>query len=539
MQNARSLPVLSTEAMRAADRATIEELGVPGFTLMETAARGALAELEEWAGPSGELSVLVLAGKGNNGGDGLALARMLAIRGARVLVLTTATSEDGTEDARRNLALLERLEDDELCWLDLEHVPAGVDVAELGRRVADWVDGAGDRGLVAVDALLGIGATGPLRAPLDTLAELCDAFEAVMALDVPTGLDSDTGLPHDERTVVASMTVCMGALKAGLVLGDGPEFAGEVSVVDIGVPPTMLCDAASAPGSAWLIGDASVAALLPQRPRGAHKFSVGQLAMVAGSDTYPGAAVMAATAAARSGAGYVTAFGSKRACDAMGSHLPEVCAVGRSGEPAADADLVRSRSDRASALLVGPGLEEDEATGALVRRVLEDAETPVVLDAGALGALGPWLGSDDLAARARGQWILTPHPGELGRMLDQGGGDPGGTPIERGRALARRWGCVLVLKGAPTIVCDPEGAVFVAGDAPTCLATAGSGDVLAGTIGGLLAQGLDPLDAALAGVHVGLMAAQGFEAEGAGVIATDLANAIPDVLAELTQGGAA
>lgn len=535
MQNARSLPVLSTEAMRAADRATIQELGVPEFALMETAARGALAELEEWAGPSEELSVLVLAGKGNNGGDGLALARMLAIRGARVLVLSTASAEDGTEDTRRNLALLERLEDDELCWLDLEHVPAAADRAELGRLVADWVDGAGDRALVAVDALLGIGASGPLRAPVDALAELCDAFEAVISLDVPTGLDSDSGFAHDERTVVASLTVCMGALKAGLVLGDGPEYAGEVSVVDIGIPPTVLAGSASAEGSGWLIGDASVAGLLPERPRGAHKFSVGQLAVVAGSDSYSGAAVLASRAAGRVGAGYVMAFSSAAACAAIDAQAPEVCTVPIPTDHEAAAALVRARGDRASALLIGPGLEGTEASDALVRELLATGEGTAVIDAGALGALVPWIEGGELKERADERWVLTPHPGELARLIDSDADLEDAGAIARGRALAARWGCVLVLKGAPTLVCDPAGAVFVAGDAPTSLATAGSGDVLAGTIGGLLAQGLDPLDAALAGVHLGLGAARALEERGAGagLLAGELADALPGALADL------
>ncbi|MEC8495988.1 MAG: NAD(P)H-hydrate dehydratase [Planctomycetota bacterium] len=535
MQNARSLPVLSTEAMRAADRATIEELGVPGFTLMETAARGALAELEEWAGPSEELSVLVLAGKGNNGGDGLALARMLAIRGARVLVLSTASAADGTEDARRNLALLERLEDDELCWLDLEHVPATADRGELGRLVADWVDGAGDRALVAVDALLGIGASGPLRAPVDVLAELSDAFEAVVSLDVPTGLDSDSGLPHDERAVVASLTVCLGALKAGLVLGDGPEYAGEVSVVDIGIPPTVLAESAGAEGSGWLIGDASVAGLLPERPRGAHKFSVGQLAVVAGSDAYSGAAVLASRAAGRVGAGYVIAFSSAAACAAIDAQAPEVCTVPIPTDHEAAAALVRARGDRASALLLGPGLESTEASDALVRELLATVEGPAVIDAGALSALAPWIEDGELKERAGERWVLTPHPGELARLTGSDSDLEDAGAIERGRALAARWGCVLVLKGAPTLVCDPAGAVFLAGDAPTSLATAGSGDVLTGTIGGLLAQGLDPLDAALAAVHLGLGAARALEASGAGagLLAGEIADALPGVLLAL------
>ena len=329
----------------------------------------------------------------------------------------------------------------------------------------------------------------------------------MVSLDVPTGLDSDSGFAHDERRW-SPPTVCMGALKSGLVLGDGPEYAGEVGVVDIGIPPTVLADSASAEGSGWLIGDASVAGLLPERPRGAHKFSVGQLAVVAGSDAYSGAAVLASRAAGRVGAGYVMAFSSAAACAAIDAQAPEVCTVPIPTDHEAAAALVRARGDRASALLIGPGLEGTEASDSLVRELLATGEGTAVIDAGALGALVPWIEGGDLKERADERWVLTPHPGELARLIDSDADLEDAGAIERGRALAARWGCVLVLKGAPTLVCDPAGAVFVAGDAPTSLATAGSGDVLAGTIGGLLAQGLDPLDAALAGVHLGLGAAR-------------------------------
>lgn len=533
MQPTRSLPILSTEAMRAADRATIDELGVPGFTLMETAARGALAEIEELAGPSEELSVLVLAGKGNNGGDGLALARMLAIRGARVLCLTTALVGDATEDAARNLELVERLEDDELCWLDVEHVAHDAAAEDLEARVAAWAAGAGDRGLLAVDALLGIGAGGELREPVGAMAQLCAAFELVVALDMPTGVHSDTGEASDPRSVVASATICMGALKPGLLLGDGPEHAGEVSVVDIGIPPTRLCEAAGETGSGWLLGDGSVSALLPRRVRGAHKFSVGQLAVVAGSDLYSGAAVLASRAAARAGAGYVMTFSSPAACVALDAQSPEVCAVPIPKEQGAALELVKGRAERAGAFLIGPGLAGTPKSDRLVTELLDGVDAPAVLDAGAFSALMGWITDGSLAERAQGRWILTPHPGELARLLGASGDEvPETLSLADAEQLARRWNVVLVLKGAPTLVADPGGVVFVADDSPTSLATAGSGDVLAGTIAGLLAQGLDPLDAALAGVHVGLRAAERAEDErgAAGLIASDLVDALPDAL---------
>lgn len=531
-QPGRSLPVLSTAAMRAADRATIESLGVPGFALMETAARGALAELEERLGPAEGLSVLVLAGKGNNGGDGLALARLLAIRGARVLALTTARPGDASEDAARNLAMLERLEDDELCWLDVEQVGAGASAAELAARVAAWRAGAGDRTLLAVDALLGVGSSGPLRAPCGALAALCEDFDEVLALDLPSGVDADTG-EAQEGSVAASFTVAMGALKPGLFLGEGAALAGEVSVVDIGVPPSILREAAGEAGSGWLLGDGSVEGLVDERPRGSHKFSVGQLAVLAGSDAYSGAAVLACRAAARAGAGYVVLFSSPAACAAADNLAPELATVPLQGDLESSMATIQARAERAKAFVVGPGVEDAPKSGRRVRAVLGALDVPAVVDAGGLAALVEVVRDGELAALSRGRFVLTPHPGELARLVEAMDDPPRGTPLERGRALAARWDAVLVLKGAPTLICDPGGAVFVAADAPVSLATAGSGDVLAGMIGGLLAQGLEPLDAALVGVHLGLAAA---EAACRGrsersMIATDLIEALPAVLA--------
>ncbi len=339
--------------MRAADRATIEEFGIPSFALMETASRGAFAAIEERYGPSGGLAAVVLAGKGNNGGDALALARMLSIAGARVLVVTTAGANGATTDCAHNLALLAALEDDELCLLDIEHADMGAIPWELVDR---WrASGAGTRKEVCIDGLLGIGATSELRGAIGDLAQLTAEFEDVVALDIPTGIQSDSGKALDARSVEADMTVAMGALKPGLLLGEGRLHAGEVVVVDIGIPPSILAQGAESPGGAWVLGDSSVAALLPERTMQDHKFSVGQLVVVAGSEQYPGAAVLACRSAARAGAGYVTCVASPCTIRALDANAPEVACVKRGPEPG------RWLADfpRAQAIVAGPGLGED------------------------------------------------------------------------------------------------------------------------------------------------------------------------------------
>lgn len=523
-----SSPVLSTEAMRAADRATIEDFGVPGFALMETAARGAFAAIEERYGPSAGLGAIVLAGKGNNGGDALALARMLSIAGARVLTITLAGAENATGDCAHNLKLLEALEDDELCLMDIEHAGDGLNPWEA---VDNWRAGNGqDRAEICVDGLLGIGAKAAFRGAMGDLAELTGEFDAVVSLDVPSGIHSDTGAALDSRAVEAEMTVAMGALKPGLLLGQGRRHAGEVVVVDIGIPPSILARGAEAPGGAWVLGDSAVAALLPVRAGDEHKFSAGQLVVVAGSERYPGAAVLACRAAARAGAGYVTCLGSPRTVRAIDSNVPDVACIERGSGPAASS----SEFPKAAAILAGPGLADD--AGPWMESSLMELQIPAVFDADALNAIAERGLTANLKKSSAGRFILTPHRGEMDRLIESfGEATPEGlSAIEEAALWSERLGCVLVLKGSPTIVADPSGTTFVAPSVETGLATAGSGDTLAGMIGGLLAQGMDSLDAAIAGVHIGLAAAASAcdGRSSRGMIASDITEALPEVLRE-------
>ena len=520
--------------MRAADRATIEEFGVPSFALMETAARGAFAAIEERYGNASGLAAVVLAGKGNNGGDALALARMLAIAGARVLAVTTAGTDGTSTDCAHNLTLLDALEDDELCLLDIERA---TDEGVPWEAIDRWRGGgAAARREICIDGLLGIGASSALRGSVRDLAEMAGVFDDVVALDVPTGIHSDTGAVLDGHAVRADMTVAMGALKTGLVLGQGRTYAGEVVVVDIGIPPSILARGAEAPGGAWILGDSSVAALIPERTGQDHKFSVGQLLVVAGSERYPGAAVLACRAAARVGAGYVTCLGSPRTVRAMDAGAPEVACQARSEWTPS---LVKSYS-RAKAILAGPGLASEAAE--FVESALRDLPVPAVLDADALNAIAERGHTRDLAAWSGGRFVLTPHRGELARLIGSyGESTPDGLSATEEAALwAERFESVLVQKGSPTVIADPSGATFIAPAVEPSLATAGSGDTLSGIIGGLLAQGMEPLDAAIAGVHIGLGAAA-IACEGRsprGVIASDITEALPEVLRERFGDGA-
>jgi hydroxyethylthiazole kinase-like uncharacterized protein yjeF len=513
-------PILTADGMRAAERAAIDTWGVPARLLMETAGRAAAdAVVDVLGGAVDGRRVVVLAGPGNNGGDGFVVARVLHARGADVRVLALSSGTEGP-DRQANRVLAERLASDRL------RVETSLD-ALTPDRPPD----------VVVDALLGTGARGDLRPDVAALTAWVNARTCpVVALDVPTGLDATTGAAA-EGTVRATTTVTFGAVKAGLVVGRGPQTAGRVVVAEIGVPAEELDAAAAAHGvtAGWL------RRTLPRRAADAHKYSAGRVAAVVGSRAFTGAAVLASTAALRAGAGAVVCCTPASAQAAVDAHSAEVmveaCPETRDGTLAVTAfDAITERLAACDAAVVGCGLGRAPETLRLVRALLRRAPVPVVLDADGLRAFA---GHDAaLADRAGGlPLVLTPHLGELRALVgddrfDPAPGEPGPDRIAAVRDLAARWNAVVVLKGMPSVVGTPGGRVVVGPPGQPALATAGSGDVLAGTIAGLLAQGLSAADAAVCALHVGSDAAwRAGGPAGAGVVASDLVAALPAALA--------
>lgn len=513
-------PVLTAAAMREADRRTAADYGLPERVLMETAGHAAADALEAHFGPQAGRDVLVLAGKGNNGGDGLVVARVLRARGARVRVVTLASESEATESTAANLRLLRRLaeEDEEL----------RVDAYESVRQVASAHPPA-----LVVDALLGTGVTGDLREPARGLCAWMNRQAApVAALDVPSGIDADTGAAP-ENTVRAALTVTMGALKAGLVLGEGPLHAGAVVVAEIGIPATLLHALAPAVRAT----DAWVAEKLPRRAPDAHKYSAGRAVCVVGSRAFTGAAVLATGAAYRAGAGAVVCCTPRSAQPTVDAHRAEVMV---DAQPETDEgtlaitayDGLVARLDAADAVLVGCGLGKAKETARLVQVLLHrlgTAARPTVLDADGLGAFAGQ--AEKLGARpAPAPLVLTPHLGEFRRLA----GDAVDTTdrLALVRDHAARWHAVLVLKGMPSVVGLPDGRVFVGPPGHSGLATAGTGDVLAGTVVGLLAQGMDAAEAAVCALHLGTAAAEhlGTTHAAASLVAGDLLDALPLVL---------
>ena len=490
-------PLYDAEGMRATDAWAIEERGVPSLDLMERAGEG-LAALVAERFPRGR--VVVVCGTGNNGGDGFVVARLLRERGREVDVRLV-----GDPDKLRGDALANR-----------DRLP--------GDPPAPWEEGALAGAEVIVDALLGTGFEGEPREPVAGAIEAIGAADAgVVAADVPSGVDASTGAVQG-AAVRADATATFHAAKPGLWVHPGKEHAGEVRVVEIGIP-----DGAPSAPVGGLIGP-EVLSLIPHRGAEATKFSSGAVLLCGGSRGLTGAPCLAAEAAMRAGAGYVTAFVPRSLETVFELRLLEAMTRGLPDEDGSltpeGAEAVLDATDRAGALILGCGIGSSDSARELARALAARADLPLVLDADGLNAHAGRLG--DLAGRSAPA-VLTPHAGELGRLLEVESGEVGARRLEHARRAADAAQAIVVLKGDDTLVAEPGGFVAVSrGDSPG-LATAGTGDVLSGVMGALLAKGLEPFAAACAGVH--LHAAAGRRAAAAhgpdAVIASDVIAALP------------
>ncbi len=511
------LPVLSAEEMRRLDRRAIDTLGIPGAALMENAGRGAVPHIIRLLPRGGRgARVVVVCGKGGNGGDGFVVARHLKQRGARVAVWLAARPEEITGDAAGKLAALRR---------------AGLRPVVIADERA-LAESLGDADVV-VDALLGTGTQG---APRGTTAAAITAINAsqrsVVALDIPSGLPADGG-PPPGPAVHADVTTTFAAFKRGLVTGPGLDWAGRVVVVDIGIP-----DAEVRRGiTTFLLEASDVATHVPRRPHHAHKGTYGRLLIVAGSVGKTGAAALAARAAMRSGAGLVTVATAASqqpivatlVLEAMTEPVPETAA--RSIALKAR-ELLDELAEARDAAAVGPGLGLDAETQTLARELAHDLRRPLVLDADALTALAGHL---DTLRGAPAPRCLTPHPGELARMLGRSVADVERDRIETARAFATTYGVHLVLKGAGTVIADPDGHVSINPTGNPGMASGGTGDVLTGILGALFARGLGPRAAAQTAVYLhglaGDLAAARVGEEA--LIASDVITALADAFASL------
>ena len=505
------------------DALAIERFGIPAATLMERAGRGAAAAVVDRFPHVREHGVLVLAGKGNNGGDGFVLARELKRRRVRCEVVLAARRDEVGEPARQKL----------LAWQRAGGRISSVTAGTLG---------ALERGLAragcVVDALFGTGLKGEVTGLAAEVISLVNASGLpTVALDVPSGLDADRGVPLG-IAVQAELTVAFAAPKLGTLVFPGARYSGEIAVVDIGIPEEAVVAVAPC---AEAVTAADAARLLRPRDREAHKGDHGHLAVIAGGRGKTGAAVLVGKAAARAGTGLVTVGCPDSQQPVVAAGLLEEMTWplpddGRGGLAFVAEQPYAALLDGKRALVVGPGIGVSEERQALVRWLMETVPLPVVVDADALNCIAE-IGKRAAKHPRQPARILTPHPGEMARLAGLSTAEVQADRVGVARRIAADTGAVIVLKGARTITAEPGGRLWINLSGNAGLASGGTGDVLAGVVGGLLAQGYPEDEAARLGVFLHGWAADRLAARCGivGMVASDLVAEIPATIAALAN----
>lgn len=516
------MKLLSAAQMKQLDLRAIEEGGVPGVVLMENAGRAVADLVCRRFSALRPGTVLVVAGKGNNGGDGYVVARHLVNRGWRVRVLVLAAMEDIGGDARTNLEILLR------CGADLEFVSEEECLCQYLKMQGDAI--------LLVDALFGTGLKSAVQGLCQRMIDWINASGLpVVAVDIPSGIDATTGQVLG-TSVNAALTVTFAYPKLGHLLYPGARFVGALEVADIGIP-AVLCR--QLPDESLLVDALEAQSLLPERAVTGHKGSFGHLLVIAGSTGKSGAAAMASSGALRIGAGLVTlacpagihAVLEAKLTEAMTVPLPEFA-----GQVSLQAmPVVEQLWSEKRAVAIGPGLGQGEEVFALVRRLVRECPLPLVLDADGINALAGHV--EILGERLGHVTVLTPHPGEMARITGLTVAAIETDRVGVARSFAVEHNVILVLKGAHTVTAFPDGRVRINKSGNPGMASGGMGDVLTGIIGGLLAQGIPATDAATLGVFLHGFAADRLQRTlgDAGMLATDLLSEIPAARYELLK----
>jgi NAD(P)H-hydrate epimerase len=511
--------VLSATEMREADRRAIEELGIPSRTLMENAGRGVVSVMEREIKDLARRSIAIVCGKGNNGGDGLVALRELAGRGYKARAFLLARFNELTGDAAANL------ETARAAQLPVEQLPD----EEAWQRALGEIAGAG----VIVDAILGTGLSrAPRGLPETAIRELNRLGALRVAVDLPSGISSDTGQVLGEA-LRADLTVALAAPKVGHFLPPACFNVGKLEVVDIGIPAAVLQAVDSRIETIEL---QSLRGLLPPRAPDAHKGDFGHLLVLAGSVGKTGAAVMAARAASRCGVGLVTVAAPATTLPVIAAGAPEMMTEPLPETP--QGTIALTATSRAlellegkSALVLGPGLGRHPETSAWVKRILAQADVPMLVDADALNAL-----EGDIDAVPRGRPLaLTPHPGEMARLLGTTSAAVQTDRLSAARKLAREREVHVLLKGYRSLVAEPAGRIGINLTGNPGMATGGAGDVLSGMAGAFLAQGLGADAALRLAAHLHGLAGDLAAAEvgQTALIATDLIGKLPECFRRL------
>ena len=514
--------LVTANEMQKMDRATIESFGLPGRILMENAGRGATQFFLEQFKDAENKKIGVIAGRGNNGGDGFVIARYLAQKGISVTVYLLSERQKISGDAAANLELLPPLKVPVIEMPDAESFSAHQTAM---RHEAIWVD-----------AILGTGLKSDVKEFFKDMIDFINqSNKPVFAVDIPSGLNSDTGQPCG-ACVRADATATFAFAKTGHFLLPGADYTGNLKIIDIGVPPHIANDVG--PLQYLLTPDLIRTVSLP-RPLDAHKGHTGHLLVIAGSTGKTGAAVMTAMSAMRAGVGLVTLgipaslnpILEIHVTEAMTEPLPET-KEGVLGEASFNR-IMALLSDK-KCLAIGPGIGTNPETKMLVQRLLQESKKPMVIDADGLNCL---IGRTEILKNFEKPIVLTPHPGEMSRLIGTTAADVQKDRIKCARNFAEKFNVHVVLKGARTVVAHPDGRVFINPTGNPGMASGGMGDVLTGVIAGFIAQGHSPELAAHAGVYLHGAAADSLaKNKGSfGYLATDVMNTLPEAIKRLSD----
>jgi NAD(P)H-hydrate epimerase len=520
------MKVFTAQQMRDFDKAAGEQYGVPSLVLMENAALRVVEFLEAKFAPLNEKKIVILCGKGNNGGDGFAIARNLGFK-AEVFLLQSPESIKG--DAEINFKICKLVG------------PGVVDMNALEDwKVKDFMRTCWQSDIL-IDAVLGTGFSGEFRGSLTELLPGLEGMKSnphyrgkVVSVDVPSGTNSDTG-QIAENCVDADYTITLAAPKRGTFVREGLEKFGEIWVGALGVPEGLFTDAVT---NCEIIDLDFARATLPTRPIDAHKGDAGRALIIGGSFGMSGAVALASKAALNSGAGLCIAAIPEKILPSFAASILEATSYplpcddsGKLLESAADE--LPELWKNVQVVAIGPGISRSEGALKLVQRVVRECPVPLVIDADALHAL-PAIASE---VQKRGaDTILTPHPGEMGALMDLSAKEVNAARFEVAIDCAKKYGAFVVLKGARSLVATPDGRVFVNLTGNPGMATGGSGDVLTGTIAGLLAQMKQAENATKIGVYLhGFAGDLAFDEKGNGLVAGDIAANLGRALVEIPK----
>ena len=529
-----NMKVVTAAEMRQIDQDTIEGIGIPGIVLMETAGSAIVRAIERHYPTCQRIGIF--AGKGNNGGDGIVIARQLAHVGRDVRLFLVSPPDSFTGEAQLNLQIAKNL------GLRIEEILTGIafesDTSRDSNTFLNHIAGCE----LLVDAILGTGLRGDVRDPIATVINAINRLPIpILSVDLPSGLDADTGHPLG-TCVRADRTVTIGLPKRGLLMHPGAELAGKLEVVDIGFPEQVV-DAQDIKVN-WTSATQAVQ-WMPPRPLSSHKGNYGRVLVVAGSIGMTGAAALASEAALRAGAGLVTLATPRHLNPILEGLLPEVMTLPLpetdAGSLAASATsaILEFAEKTKSILAIGPGLSQHPETVSFVHQLIREnqergLDLRMVIDADGLNALAQ---ARETISLLDSEAVLTPHPGEMARLTNTAVSILKKDRIGTAQQFASKYGVTLVFKGAPTVTSDPNGNLWVNSTGNPGMATGGMGDVLTGIIAGLMAQGIPSESAAALGVYIhGLAGDIAAERLGMhGLTASDVLKAVPQAISSLIR----